>query len=144
MTRTYRATRWTCAPCAVGLDHWAWDDDATVPVCAACGASMVSVRAVVAKAPTVIGDACDVVIEHAICHPDGTPKRFTSKSEMRREAAARGYMNVVEHKPLPGTDKSKFTTRWATSPPPGYDPRPMALLTPDEQRERRQQVGTDE
>ena len=35
-----------------------------------------------------------------------------SRSELKREADKRGLVQKVEHKPLPGTDKSKFTTRW--------------------------------
>lgn len=51
-------------------------------------------------------------IRHGICNEDGTPRRYYSKSDMKREADRRGWTNVVEHKPMPGTDKSPHTTRW--------------------------------
>jgi hypothetical protein len=60
----------------------------------------------------VIGDECDVTIHHGLCHPDGTPRRFTSKSEMRETAKALGLVNAVTHVPERGTDKSRHTTRW--------------------------------
>jgi hypothetical protein len=53
-----------------------------------------------------------VEIRHAICNEDGTPKRYYSKSEIAQAAKAKGYYNHVEHVTPPGTDKSKFTTRW--------------------------------
>lgn len=59
------------------------------------------------KAPGVIGDECDVTLNHVL-----PGRRFTSKSEMAREMAARGYTNHVEHKTLRGTDKSPHTSRW--------------------------------
>src|SRR3546814_13718526 len=53
---------------------------------------------VMVSGPTVIGDSCDVVIEHGICWPGGAPRRYRSKYEMRAEAKARGLTNAVEHK----------------------------------------------
>jgi hypothetical protein len=66
------------------------------------------------KAPCVIPDGIPggMLVKHAICNPDGSPRRFDSQSELREYARARGWTNVVEHKPLPGTDKSPHTTRW--------------------------------
>lgn len=62
----------------------------------------------------VISDECDIWIKHGICNDDGTPRRYTSKSEMREEAKRRGLSNHVEHvtDPRAGTDKSKHTQRW--------------------------------
>lgn len=59
-----------------------------------------------------IGDECDVLIKHGLCHDDGSPRRFTSKSEIARAAKAAGKTPYVVHQPPPGTDKSKFTQRW--------------------------------
>lgn len=64
------------------------------------------------KATAVIGDECDITVEHGACHPDGTPRRFTSKSEMKRVAAQLGWKNEVRHMPRPGSDKSPHTTKW--------------------------------
>lgn len=60
----------------------------------------------------VIGDECDVWIRHGVCHEDGSPRRFTSKSELARAAEEKGLQNAVRHVGEPGSDKSKHTQRW--------------------------------
>lgn len=79
------------------------------PPCPECGAPMETLWT---SAPGVIGDECDIYVKHAICHEDGTPRRFTSKSEMARAAKAAGYENHVVHQGRMGSDKSPFTSRW--------------------------------
>jgi hypothetical protein len=44
-------------------------------------------------ASAVIGDDIDVTIRHGLCHEDGTPQRFRSRSELRRVAIQKGYSN---------------------------------------------------
>jgi hypothetical protein len=58
------------------------------------------------------GDECDVTMKHGLCNPDGTPRRYTSKTEMAREAKKRGLTNYVEHKPGRSSDRCKETQRW--------------------------------
>jgi hypothetical protein len=55
-----------------------------------------------------------IEIRNGICHDDGTPRRFYSKSEMKRVARQKGLSNHVEHVPDPrtGSDKSQHTQRW--------------------------------
>lgn len=53
-----------------------------------------------------------VEIKHGLCNPDGTPRRYDSKSEMTAEAKRRGLTNLVEHKGSKGSDKSSQTSRW--------------------------------
>jgi len=53
-----------------------------------------------------------VEIRHGLCHPDGTPRKFFSKSEIARAAKAAGLVNVVRHVGAKGSDKSKHTVRW--------------------------------
>ena len=60
----------------------------------------------------IIGDEIDVTIKHALCHPDGTPRRFRSRAELRRAEQAAGYTNYVRHLGTKGGDKSKHTSRW--------------------------------
>jgi hypothetical protein len=88
-----------------------WDTDPD-PDCPTCGAPTEREFTLTGKAPCVVGDECDVTVEHGICHADGTPKRYTSKADMRAAAKALGWTNVVEHKPMPGSDRSPHTTRW--------------------------------
>lgn len=51
-------------------------------------------------------------IKNALCNPDGSPRRYYSKTEIAREAAKRGYTNMVQHQGTKGGDTSKITTRW--------------------------------
>ena len=66
------------------------------------------------SAPAVIGDDIPggLAIEHGLCNADGTPRTYYSKSEIAREAKRRGLVNIVEHVPERGSDKSPHTTRW--------------------------------
>ena len=59
-----------------------------------------------------IGDECEVLARHGLCNPDGSPRRYTSKSAMAQEAKRRGLTNLVEHKPGPNSDRCKETQRW--------------------------------
>lgn len=81
------------------------------PPCPTCGGPTETLWKNTAN---VIGDDIPggIEIRHGICHPDGTPRRYYSKSEMNKEAAKRGLVNVVEHKPKRDTDKSPHTTKW--------------------------------
>lgn len=49
-------------------------------------------------APTIWPDDIPggVLIQHGLCNPDGTPRRYDSHSAMRAEAARRGLMNWSE------------------------------------------------
>lgn len=60
----------------------------------------------------VNSDECDVWATNVICHEDGSPRHFSSKSEMVKEAAKHGMQPHVEHVTPRGTDKSKHTSRW--------------------------------
>lgn len=104
--------------------------------CSACGGTMVRIWSTTAQA---IGDEIDVVIKHGLCNEDGTPKRYRSREALEKAARDRGWTNYVEHKPAPGTDKSKHTINWAAGLPSGVDGRPMSMLSPDEQEARRRE-----
>lgn len=83
--------------------------EAEQPLCE-CGAHFT--RAWLTKPSNVIGDECDVWVSNALCHADGSPRRFTSKAEMKRVAAEKGWTNYVQHIGAQGSDKSKHTSRW--------------------------------
>lgn len=61
---------------------------------------------------SVIGDEIDITVKHALCHEDGTPRRFTSRQEWIRAQKESGMSNHVEHIPEKGSDKSRHTSRW--------------------------------
>lgn len=76
-----------------------------------CGGELEAVW-ITGHANSVIGDECDIYVKHGLCHKNGEPRRFTSKTEMKREAEKRGFTNVVEHKGFQGRDTSPHTTKW--------------------------------
>ncbi len=71
-------------------------------------------RIVLQHAAAVHGDDIPggMLIKNGLCHPDGTPKRYYTKSAIAREAKARGYHNHVTHVTAPGTDKNPHTQRF--------------------------------
>jgi len=46
-------------------------------------------------------------IRHGLCHADGSPRRFYSKSEIAKAAKAAGLTNYVRH-----TDDDQHISRW--------------------------------
>lgn len=93
------------------IDCW---EPVTVPtvICPECAAN--TTRVWFAKASAVIQDSIEggVWIKHGICNPDGSPRKYYSKSEMAAEAKRRNVTNVVRHTTKEGTDKSPFTSKW--------------------------------
>jgi endogenous inhibitor of DNA gyrase (YacG/DUF329 family) len=76
-------------------------------ICEVCHQRTVD-RVWLGGAPAVHGDEIPggVWIRHGICHEDGSPRKYYTKSEMARVAKARGLVNKVEHIPSPGSDKN--------------------------------------
>lgn len=103
---------------------WSTDPE---PVCPTCGGSLDESYGQGGKSATVIGDEMDLMVPHGVCHDDGSPKRFTSKSALRAELKAAGLEPFVRHMPPKGSDKSKFTTRWG---------EPPSVLTPEDEERR--------
>jgi len=111
-THTFKERVFECATCATSTKVLSWSY-APVPTCSSCTSPLEVASRYRGASAAVIGDECDIVAEHGIPpHADGTPRRYTSKSAYFRDAAAYGWSNRVEHKPLPGSDKSQFTSRW--------------------------------
>src|SRR6185312_6542718 len=87
------------------------------PPCSSCGT--LTKRAFLTHTSAAVapdGIPGGIEIKHGICWPDGTPRRFDSRSEMKRVAQDMGVQNVVRHVPLPGSDKSPHTSRWVSVP----------------------------
>jgi hypothetical protein len=59
-----------------------------------------------------VNDDCDVLVRHGICNEDGSPRRYTKKSDMTKEARRRGLENHVVHQGGKGSDKSKHSQRF--------------------------------
>jgi hypothetical protein len=80
--------------------------------CSECGKA--TKRAWLTKVNSVIQDSIEggIWIRHGLCNPDGSPRRYYSHTEIRKEAERRGLRNIVEHVPGRDSDKNKHTTRW--------------------------------
>lgn len=83
-----------CPKCGVRKHDLYLKSDATYPTCE-CGTQM---EWLPSAGGTVIGD--DIPggydVRHGLCHADGSPRRYYSRSEMRKEAEKRGLVNHVE------------------------------------------------
>ena len=56
-----------------------------------------------------------IEIRHGVCNDDGTPKRYYSRTDIRKAAKAKGMIwggDEARHIPLPGSDRNPNTTRW--------------------------------
>lgn len=84
---------------------------ADTPKCSQCELGRME-RVWLARASGVIGDEIDITVENGMCNPDGSPRRFTSRTELRREEVRRGWTNHVVHQGTKGGDKSPHTSRW--------------------------------
>ena len=86
----YKVRTFACPSCGDKIRLLRWDYD-PVPQCPSCSSPMTSETFSAGQAPAVHGDEMDEVIEHGVCHDDGTPRRFTSKAELRRVEVAKGW-----------------------------------------------------
>ena len=97
------------------VDAWQKINDAPQP-CGVDGCAGILERSwtVSHKSSGAISDGIPggLWIKHGLCNLDGTPRRYDSKTEMKREAAKRGLVQHVVHKGTKDGDKSKHTSRW--------------------------------
>lgn len=102
-----------CRECDYAVRHLGWDYD-PAPPCPQHGDSMETDYGQFGKAAGVIPDEIPggIEIRHGLCNEDGTPRKYYSRSEIKREEYKRGMHNHVEHIPMRGSDKSPHTTRW--------------------------------
>lgn len=96
--RTYR-----CTACHDTGKCLLWDYD-PAPVCQACGGVTEYERSDVAKAHAVIGDEIDVTMRDGVCHADGTPRRFRSRTELRDAERATGWRRLEAGEKFPKSE----------------------------------------
>jgi len=104
----------TCGTKALNEIRRIADRDTDPPTCGLCAQPMKRQWTIGTSGAFQDDIPGGILIHNAICNPDGTPKRYYSKSEIHKAAAKAGYYNHVEHVPSPGSDKNRFghTTRW--------------------------------
>lgn len=107
------------------LDCWEPIHYELEPLCTECGEPMrrgiyTSAKTNAVKADSIPGG---LWIRNGLCNADGSPRRYDSFTEIRREAEKRGLVNKVVHQPDPrsGSDKSAHTVRWASVDTTNYD-----------------------
>lgn len=94
---------YACSECNAQVSELRWNYDQP-PQCLACCKQMDEMYDVVNTSTSVIGDECDIVVRHGICHEDGSPRRYRFKSEMRRVARDRGLV-ISGDTPNPSSDR---------------------------------------
>jgi hypothetical protein len=94
-------------PCGV-VKVWAWDHEPPPP-CPTCGGALAWAAPEAKGDPAaVIGDDIPggVLMRHAVCWPDGTPRRFYSKRAIVEAAREAGWTREGET-PLPPRDERR-------------------------------------
>ena len=101
-----------CVDCEKVHEDVLLRENVEIPRCSNCGGALE--RVLLGHSGYVHGDDIPggIWIKNGICNPDGTPRRYDSKSEMRREAKARGLVTMVKHEGGRGHDKSCHTQRF--------------------------------
>ena len=101
---TFKQRVFVC-DCGATVTAWRWNTDPN-PVCVCAKVMDEQGTVALGQAPGVLGDTIPggVWIRHGLCHADGTPKRYDSLTEIRREAARRGYTLYGETPKAPSND----------------------------------------
>jgi hypothetical protein len=84
------------------------------PSCDTCGTMLERVY-LQGSCHGVVGDDIPGGVFYAkngMCYPDGSPRPFTLKSDMKKFAKELGLTQHVEHQGGKGSDKSKHTQRF--------------------------------
>jgi hypothetical protein len=127
-----------CLSCDWYTDFVLERHDAPDPPCPKCGGA--TCRPWRGRMANIIRDEYTTPLVDDVMTPD--TQVFHSKSEHRAAMKLHGLQQLDRHVGTQGSDKSPHTTRWDVGLPPGYDGRPMAMLTADEQAERRKEWHT--
>lgn len=107
----FKIRKWVCSACEKKQEGLSWDYD---PIPSCCDKQMEPDYGRSNAAAAVIPDEIPggIYIRHGLCNPDGSPRKYYSKSEIAAEAQRRGLVNIVEHVGDKGSDKNKHTSRW--------------------------------
>lgn len=87
---TFKKRHYACQSDCELVTELRWGKD-TPPTCSVCDLEMMEYVDTVNPTTSVIGDECDVTIRHGACWPDGTPRHYSSKQEIKRVAYEQGW-----------------------------------------------------
>lgn len=91
---TYKEWASVCE-CGFKGGIWGWTYEMPF-TCPSCGQSAELAGALVTPAHGISTDSIPggIMIRHGLCNPDGSPRRYDSMTEIRREANKRGLVMV--------------------------------------------------
>ena len=104
-----RMTTWRleCEKCGLTAAVLCWDYELNSKTCTDCGGIVILESNRLGEAPGVIGDELiNYEAKHAVCYPDGTPRRFHSKTELKQALNEAGY-NIHGDTPKP------YNVKWS-------------------------------
>ena len=99
--------RLECTSCGLMAAVLCWDY--ALPLeCTSCGAhEMYPENIKLGKAPSVIGDELiNYEAKHGVCHPDGTPRKFYNKTELKQALNEAG-LSIYGDTPKP------YSVKWS-------------------------------
>lgn len=109
---TMKKRAYVCT-CGADLVDYRWTSD-PLPTCPkeGCNLEMHEDFGQFGLAPFVVGDDIPggLEVKHGICNPDGSPRKYYSKSEIRRAASEAGY-TIFGETPKPNSRVTE--QRWA-------------------------------
>jgi hypothetical protein len=93
MRYSFRERKWRCDPCEWEGKLWHWSNE-PAPECPSCSVALEpNDDPEPNRAAAVVPDDIPggLLVKHAICNDDGSPKRYYSKTEIKAAAAAKGW-----------------------------------------------------
>ena len=84
----FKTRTFVCPPCGASKRVLGWDYD---PAPSCCDTPMEQ-ESGPNRATAVIGDEIDIIVKHGPCNDDGTPRRYRSRAELKREERRTGWI----------------------------------------------------
>jgi hypothetical protein len=112
---TLREYKLECLACDTRVHRLVWDYDLEKQTCEQCQGPLTIYSHACRPTPGIATDDIPggVDIHHGICNPDGTPKRYYSKTEIRRACNEQGWtMNGDTPKAYRVHWSGKTTDKW--------------------------------
>lgn len=97
----FKMRHYACRACGDKKSELKWDYD----VLRCCDTDMIETADARGASAAVHGDEIDEVAHHGICHADGTPRRFRSRTEKMRALSNQGLCIAGE---TPKTNRARW------------------------------------
>ncbi len=105
---TFKEWPLRCAPCGAQSKQFAWDHQLVSLQCAQCGELLELDYDTKGESAGVVGDEIPggLEIRHGLCNPDGSPRKYYSKTDIKRAANERGYT-------IAGDTPRPYNVKWS-------------------------------